>query len=68
MMFEIMVSEKSYDALPNFTAADCKGFREREGRKEEGEEGRKEGELVTPLKYNSVCRSAADGGWSEPVH
>ena len=55
-----MVSEKSYDALPNFTAADCKGFREREGRKE--------GELVTPLKYNSVCRSAADGGWSEPVH
>ena len=38
-----MVSEKSYDALPNFTAADCKGFGEREGwrkrRKEGGEEG-----------------------------
>ena len=85
-----MVSEKSYDALPNFTAADCKGFREREGwrkrrkegggregggregagkgRREEGEEGGKEGGLVTPLNYNSVSRSAADGCRSEPVH
>ena len=43
MMFEIMVSEKSYDALPNFTAADCKGFREREGRREGRKEGREEG-------------------------
>ena len=34
MMFDIMLSEKSYDALPNFTAADCKGFGEREGRRE----------------------------------
>lgn len=24
MMFELIYSEKSYDSLPNFTAADCK--------------------------------------------
>ena len=24
MMFELMYNEKSYDSLPNFTAADCK--------------------------------------------
>ena len=40
MTFDIMLSEKSYDALPNFTAADCKGFGEREGRREGGERGR----------------------------
>ena len=56
MMFDIMLSEKSYDALPNFTAADCKGFGEREGRREGGgrKEGRKEEKvegLVTSLKY-----------------
>ena len=26
MMYDIMFSEKSYDSLPNFTAADCKGM------------------------------------------
>lgn len=24
MLFELMYNEKSYDSLPNFTAADCK--------------------------------------------
>ena len=26
MMFDLMYNEKSYDALPNFTAADCKAL------------------------------------------
>ena len=57
MMHSMVHLEKSYDALPNFTAADCKGGREEPCA------------LPHPARAVSpLTRSAAAGHRQEPVH